>query len=284
MCMKWYNKYLTVFEKPFSSAPQCIKVKIKENLSRLQSDNPIASVVVVAYNDETRLLSCLWSLSENNCKYPIEIIGVDNNSSDMTADVFKSVGLRYYSEDKKSCGYARNRGLQEAVGKYYICIDSDTMYPEKYIETHINKLEQPGVVASCASWNYVPDKDYPRYIMFFYEQIRDIHLFLQSFKMPSRAVRGLVFAYRTELGRKVGYRVDIIRGEDGAMAYGLKDYGKIKFIHSYKARAATCLATVRNDGSLFKAFKVRIIDALKNIRRYFVSKETGIDEDSNLVK
>lgn len=282
--MKWYSKYLEVFEKPLSSAPQHIIDQVKENLIPLQSDNPVASVVIIAYNDETRLLSCLWSLSESKCRYPIEIFGVDNNSADRTADVYKAVGLRFYNEDKKSCGYARNRGLQEAKGKYYICIDSDTMYPKKYIETMIDALEKPGVVAVSSLWSYVPSKEYPRFWMFFYELFRDIHLFLQSFKSPERSVRGLVFAYNIEFGKKVGYRVQIIRGEDGAMAYGLKQYGKIAFVRERRARAISCTSTISADGSLKKAFCMRVVGVLKGIRKYFV-KSTGEvrDQPSNLI-
>lgn len=40
---------------------------------------------------EKHLLACLWSLSEMQCKYPVEIIGVDNESKDRTAEIFQAV-------------------------------------------------------------------------------------------------------------------------------------------------------------------------------------------------
>ena len=49
----------------------------------------------------------------------------------------------------------------------------------------------------------------------------------------------MVFAYRIEEGKKVGFRVDIKRGEDGSLALGLKKYGKLFFLHNKKARAIT---------------------------------------------
>ncbi|BDW78250.1 hypothetical protein BFINE_40450 [Bacteroides finegoldii DSM 17565] len=48
-----------------------------------------------------------------------------------------------------------------------------------------------------------------------YEATRDLHLWLQSFKRPELSVRGLVFAYRTDLARKTGIRTDIIRARTG---------------------------------------------------------------------
>lgn len=283
--MKWYNEYLQVFEKPFSSVPLHITEEVKRKLHLLQSDAPIASVVVIAYNDETRLLSCLWSLSNSKCKYPIEIIGVDNNSKDNTAEVYKATGIPYYTELKQSCGYARRRGLEEAKGKYYICIDSDTMYPSGYVQRMIEELEKPGVVAASATWGYVPSPTFPRIWMRPYEVIRDVNLYLQSFKNPELSVRGLVFAYVAELGRKVGYNVSIIRGEDGAMAFGLKEYGKISFVREKQTRAVTCTATLESDGSLINVFYVRVKGAFKKIKNYFVrTKQIRKDSPDNIIK
>ena len=220
--MSWCKKYLSVYEKPFSDASKETISEIRSKLKILECDNPLVSVVVIAHNEEKRLLSCLWSLSETTCKYPLEIIGVNNNSTDRTADVFEAIGLTYYLELQKSCGYARQCGLEHAKGKYYLCIDSDTIYPPRYIETLVDQLKKPGVVAVSSLWSYIPDKDHPWWGLKIYEFLRDAHLFIQSFKRPELSVRGLVFAYEIEYGRKVGYRVDIIHGEDGSMGFRVK--------------------------------------------------------------
>ena len=62
--MKWYTPYLSVYEKPFSEAPGEVVKRIKEQISRLQSDRPLVTVSVIGYNEEKHLLACLWSLSE----------------------------------------------------------------------------------------------------------------------------------------------------------------------------------------------------------------------------
>lgn len=282
--MTWYKKYLAIYEKPFNEAPQAVIEVIKENIRHLQSDHPLVSVVVIAYNEEKHLLANLWSLSDTQCKYPLEIIGVDNESADRTAEIFQACGVPYYTEHQHSCGYARRCGLAHAKGKYYICIDSDTMYPPKYIETLVRKLEQPDIVAVSSLWSYIPDKQHPWLGVKLYEFFRDSYLFLQSFKRPELSVRGLVFAYNIAYGRKVGYRVDIVRGEDGSMALGLKKYGKIGFIRKRKARAVTGYGTVGADGSFFNSFKTRAVKALKNAGNLFIKKEIYEDEDSNLIK
>ena len=95
--MKWYTKYLQVYNKSFSEIPQEIVSEIHNNLKKLQSENPLVTVSLIGYNEEKHLLACLWSLSEMQCKYPIEIIGVDNESQDRTAEIFEATVLTIQS-------------------------------------------------------------------------------------------------------------------------------------------------------------------------------------------
>lgn len=283
--MNWYDKYTTVFEKPFDDTPAEVIQEVKRKLKKMQCDAPLASVVVIAHNEESRLLSCLWSLSENICHYPLEIIGVNNNSTDLTREVFEASGIPYYLEERKGPGFARNCGQNHARGKYYICIDSDTMYPPHYIETMIRELEKPGVVGVSSFWSFIPDRDHSQWGLKLYEAVRDLYIRALFINRPERGVRGMVFAYKTEYGRKVGYRVELKRGEDGSMALSLKQYGKIKLITSRKARPVTASNTLNADGSLFNSFKVRVLKGLKNINFFFTRQHNPPkDEESNLIK
>ena len=83
----WYKKYLQVYERPFAEAPQAVVEEVRQKIAGLQSENPVVTVSLIGYNEEKHLLACLWSLSEMQCKYPVEIIGVDNESKDRTAEI-----------------------------------------------------------------------------------------------------------------------------------------------------------------------------------------------------
>ncbi|MDL2213551.1 glycosyltransferase family 2 protein [Bacteroides sp. OttesenSCG-928-D19] len=281
--MRWYEKYLSVFEKPFNSLPKERVEEIRRKLKEKQSDEPLASVVLIAYNEANRITSCLWSLSENLVDCPIEIIVVNNNSTDATEEVLRSLGVTYYNEVKKGPGHARQRGLDEARGKYHICIDSDTMYPPKYIQTHINELKKPNVSCAFGLWSFIPDEQHSRAGLWFYETLRDIHLRIQAFKRPELCVRGMVFSFITDYGRQIGFRTDIRRGEDGSLALALKPYGKLKFLTTRKTRAVTSNSTLNADGSLINSFKIRIVKALKTFAGLFTGKKEYQDEDSNLL-
>ena len=88
MMKSWYDKYMTIYGKPFSEVSQNTVGSIRQQLQRLQSAEPLVSIVVIAYNEECRLAACLWSLSELQTKYQIEILGVNNNSKDRTEEVY----------------------------------------------------------------------------------------------------------------------------------------------------------------------------------------------------
>ena len=95
--MKWYSKYLQVYEQPFASAPPEVVGFVKKKLRKLsENKQPLASVVLICHNEETRLLSCLWSLCDNECDFPIEILAVNNNSTDRTEAVMQQLGVTYF--------------------------------------------------------------------------------------------------------------------------------------------------------------------------------------------
>ena len=139
-------------------------------------------------------------------------------------------------------------------------------------------------MAVSSLWGYIPDASHPAFGLWCYELARDTHLWLQSFRRPELSVRGLVFAYDTSLARKVGIRTDIIRGEDGSLALGLKQYGRIVFVRSRRARAVTGYGTVSKDGSLLDSFRVRAVKALKGAGSLFTRKSEYEDEEDNLLK
>jgi hypothetical protein len=93
----------------------------------------------------------------------------------------------------------------------------------------------------------------------------------------------MVFAHQTEFSRKVGYNVSIKRGEDGSMALGLKNYGKLKIIFTRKARAMTAANTLNADGGLWKSFKTRAVKYLTGFKTYFKKQSHYADTDENLI-
>jgi glycosyltransferase involved in cell wall biosynthesis len=281
--MAWYDKYLSIYGKTVDEIPDNIYEEINKNLSLKQSGQPLISVVVIAYNEERRLAACLWSLSELQTHYPIEILGVNNNSKDRTEEVYQRLGLPYYNELQQSPGFARQCGLNHAKGKYHFCIDADTFYPPLYVDLMMTKLLKPDVACVSSFWSFYPDEKHSAFGLAIFELIRDSFLFIQHFKRPELCVRGMVFAFNADYARQVKIRTDIRRGEDGSLALSLKQFGKIAFLYNRKARPVTGYGTL-NEESLWQSFLYRVKVQLKGITRIFYTKDHYEDSEDNLVK
>ena len=279
----WYDKYLSIYGKPFSEVPQHIIEEIKGRLSCLQSSEPLVSVVVIAYNEECRLAACLWSLSELKSQYPIEILGVNNNSKDATENVYQTLGVPYYNETRQSPGFARQCGLLHARGKYHFFIDADTFYPSCYVDKMMQKLTKPGISCVGTFWSFYPDENHSAFSLFLFELVRDIFLWVQHFKRPELNIRGMTFAFNAEYARQCSIRTDIRRGEDGSLALSLKKYGKIKFVRDRRCRAITGYGTIGNQ-SMWQSFIQHVKIQMKGIGRIFHKTDHYDDEESNLVK
>ena len=279
----WYDKYMSIYGKPFSEVSQDTIESIRQQLQRLQNPKPLLSVVVIAYNEECRLASCLWSLSELQTKYPIEILGVNNNSKDKTEEVYQSLGLPYFNETRQSPGFARQCGLQNAKGKYHFFIDADTLYPSCYVDKMMEKLTKPGVSCVGTFWSFYPDKQHSAFSLFLFELIRDTFLWVQHFKRPELNIRGMTFAFNADYARQCTIRTDIRRGEDGSLALELKRFGKIVFLYNRKARPVTGYGTIGKQ-SVWQSFIDHVKVQMKGITRIFHSTDHYEDSEDNLVK
>lgn len=279
----WYLKYASIYNKDIAIVPQTIINEIKEKISAKKTDIPIASVVIIAHNEAKHLLSCLWSLADNQCTFPIEILVVDNHSTDQTAHVIKSIEVQSVYEERQSPGYARQCGLDHAKGKYHLCIDADTIYPPYYIQTMIETLQRPNIIAAYALWSFLPDKQLPLWRIKIFELLRDIYLSLQNINRPELNVRGMTFAFNTNAARKYGFRTDIIRGEDGSLALNLKKEGKLYFIRSSKARPITDNSIIKKQGSIMAALWIRIKKAAHGILGLLHPQKYYKDKDDNII-
>ncbi len=279
----WYDKYLSIYGKSLDEIPESILDDVRRQLAQQQSQTPEVSIIVIAYNEERRLAACLWSLSELQSEYALEIIGVNNNSKDKTEAVYQRLGLRYYSESRQSPGFARQCGLDHCRGKYHFCIDADTFYPPQYVDLMMAKLKRPDVACVSSFWSFFPDEQHSALGLHLFELVRDVFLYVQHFKRPELCVRGMVFAFKTDLARKVKIRTDIRRGEDGSLALSLKPYGRIAFLYNRKARPVTGYGTIGSQ-SLWQSFVQHVKIQGKGLTRIFFKKDHYEDSEDNLVK
>lgn len=106
------------------------------------------SVVIPAYNEEDLLPACIDSLQCQTYPGEIEIIVVDNGSTDATAAVARARGVRVVEEPRRGYSRALATGFAAARGDIIASTDADTVVPRFWISRLLREYEQrPDVVA-----------------------------------------------------------------------------------------------------------------------------------------
>lgn len=91
----------------------------------------MVSIIILSYNTKEYLSSCLQSIYKYVSHTPYEVIVIDNDSSDRSAEMiekdFKKVRL---TKSKENLGFAKgaNLGAKQAKGEYLLFLNSDTTF------------------------------------------------------------------------------------------------------------------------------------------------------------
>lgn len=103
------------------------------------------SIIICTYNREKYLGETLERLAVNRYEGAWELVLVNNNSTDSTAQICEAfatmhpeVPFRYFVETKQGLSHARNRGMAEAKGEWLVFLDDDAFVEPDYFA----RLEQ----------------------------------------------------------------------------------------------------------------------------------------------
>lgn len=249
---------------------------LREKLKRFQCDDPLVSVVIPAWNEEEGILHTLISLAETNTSYPTELLIVDNNSTDGTAELLKKLGVNTLLETKQGVGHARTAGLHHAKGKYILTGDSDTLYPPGWIGAMTKTLDEgQSIPVYCVhgSYSFLPGPSTPRWQYAIYEWMSGFIIRKKEKHQPFLNVLGFNTGFVRQKGIDVnGYDIEtqrVFRGnagvadknatEDGMMGLRLQAAGgKIALVAGKDGRVWTSDRRIQLDGGLFKALSMRL--------------------------
>jgi glycosyltransferase involved in cell wall biosynthesis len=104
-------------------------------LSPIPAGRPAISLIIPAYNEEAYLPACLDAVMRNVAGKAIEIIVVDNNSTDGTKAVIERYpAVTYVFEPRKGITRARQCGFLASSGGVLAYVDADTRPPPDWIE------------------------------------------------------------------------------------------------------------------------------------------------------
>lgn len=108
------------------------------------------TLILPCYNEEEGVKRVIQSL-------PVgidEIIAVDNNCTDRTAEVAASLGAKVVGERRPGYGAAYKAGFRAATGEILVTMDADGTYPTEAILALVETLERNG-------WDFISGCRFP---------------------------------------------------------------------------------------------------------------------------
>ena len=117
---------------------------------------PEVSVIVPVYN-AGKFLEYTLNAVKKQTLTNIEIICVNDGSTDNSADILQAFSKRdkrfkIFSQPNQGGSAARNRGLEEASGKYIAFLDNDDIYHPRYLEILLANLQKTDSDISCCAY------------------------------------------------------------------------------------------------------------------------------------
>lgn len=157
---KWlfYSMYLYLVFIFFRTAIHlilCFANTFFERSPKPLTEYPLVSVIIPCYNEEKVVRKAVQSAMK--LTYPnYEIIIVDDGSKDGTLDIATELirrgKVRVIHQLNAGKAMALNRGIEEALGEYFLCMDADSLLSPGAIELGLSYLHgNPNLAAVAGS-------------------------------------------------------------------------------------------------------------------------------------
>lgn len=183
---------------------------------------PLVSVIIPTFNEENYLPACLQSLV--NVDFPahdLEVIVVDNGSSDRSREIAGSFGAVVLQDNAKNVSGLRNLGAWRAEGEVLAFVDADCVVARDWLKRASDYFEDNSVAAWGAppglptratwvqeAWFLVRRKE---------EEVYDTE-WLESMNL---------FVHRPLFKKVGGFNEALITCEDVDLCYRMRSHGRI---------------------------------------------------------
>ena len=191
------------------------------------------SVIIPAYNEEKLIANCLDALVKQNTSRNFEVIIVNNNSTDRTAEIAKSykdkLDIKVILDSVKGRGHARYTGFKKAAGDFLLSTDADAVVPEDWIEKMISAIETNSKVVAATGPVRVTDLSPKKNSIFNYIQPLSMKIYNSTYK--HYWLNGFNFGIKREAYLKSGgFNPDLNVQEDIDLSFKVNKVGKIIFL------------------------------------------------------
>ncbi len=197
------------------------------------------SLIIPAHNEENYLFRLLETVEKARDRYAggagaIEVLVVDNDSTDATAEVAERWGCRVVCERNRVIAAARNRGARSARGEVLAFVDADSrIHPETF--NAIDRALATGKVVAGATGVKLERMSIG---------IAITYAVIVPLVWITKMDTGVVFCLKEDFLTVGGYNDKRLFGEDVQFLWNLKRLGqtrgqKLTRIRSFKAITST---------------------------------------------
>jgi glycosyltransferase involved in cell wall biosynthesis len=177
-----------------------------------QSDRPLVSVIMAAYNAEQYVADALESVRAQDWQ-PLEVVVVDDGSTDRTAEIVRSFPeVVYVRQENAGPSAARNAAVARSTGELVANFDSDDLLPPSRVRLQAEYLVAHPEVGACfgrQEWLNAPEW-----------MARDsVYGDLDGIPLSSAMFR------REVLDRLGGYDPSFVHGEDMDLLVRMREQG-----------------------------------------------------------
>jgi glycosyltransferase involved in cell wall biosynthesis len=181
---------------------------------------PLVSVIVPTYNSAKFLGECLDSI-KNQTYQNIELIVVDNNSTDNTKEIARKYTEKVFNKGPERSAQ-RNYGVEQSQGEYVAIIDSDMQLSEKVIEKAVAKIQADNAVGII-----IPEESFGEG---FWAQCKKLE---RSFYVGVEWMEAARFFRKNAFIQAGGYDANMISGEDWDLSQRIEKIGEIGRINEF---------------------------------------------------
>lgn len=121
------------------------------------TNNPLVSIVVCCYNRRHTLEHTMQSVFSQHYK-PVEIVVLDDGSTDSTPDLIATYGdrVRYNRQENQGIAVTRTNACRLTKGEFIAFQDDDDLMPPQRISTLMKALDQyPSAVLAVGDWAFI---------------------------------------------------------------------------------------------------------------------------------
>ena len=184
-------------------------------VTKNSATHPTVTVVIPVYNEAYSIGQCIRSLQAQDYPGELSILVIDNNCTDQSAAIARSLGCTVIAESRAGYVHAVRRGFSEAKSDIIAMTDGDSIVPTGWVSRIVGNLTHNNTLAVSGSLRF---HDGPLWFRLIGRVFGKLNWHLAGANMAM---------WRSTYLRCGGFNPDMNMGVDVEIGFRIKKLGRI---------------------------------------------------------